>query len=183
MIRVLVADDQLVVREGIKILLDPMEEIEIVGFAENGMEVLDLVEKENPDIILLDVEMPEIDGLTLTKHISTNFPEIKVIILSAHLDTKYVSKALDFGAKGYISKSAVTQDLSLSIQLVYRGYSSIKHELITQVLQQNQATVVRYREKIKQLEDSQKEIENNIKTNKNKKGILGFFLSFTEPRN
>ena len=172
MIRVLVADDQFVVREGIKVLLEPMEEIEIVGFAKNGMEVLELVQKETPDIVLLDIEMPEIDGLTLTKKISSDFPEIKVIILSTHLATEYVSQALDFGAKGYISKSAVTQDLSLSIQLVDRGYSSIKHELITQVLQQNQEIILQYQRRIKELEYDRQVIQNSSKKIKNKKGIF-----------
>lgn len=172
MIRVLVADDQFVVREGIKVLLEPMKEIEIVGFAENGIEVLELVQKETPDIVLLDIEMPEIDGLTLTKKLSSDFPEIKVIILSTHLATEYVSKALDFGAKGYISKSAVTQDLSLSIQLVDRGYSSIKHELITQVLQQNQEIILQYQRRIKELEYNQQVIENSSRKNKNNKGIF-----------
>ena len=172
MIRVIVADDQFVVREGIKVLLEPMKEIEIVGFAKNGMEVLELVQKETPDIILLDIEMPEIDGLTLTKKISADFPEIKVIILSTHLATEYVSQALDFGAKGYISKSAVTQDLSLSIQLVDRGYSSIKHELITQVLQQNQEIILQYQRRIKELEYDLQVIQNSSKKIKNKKGIF-----------
>ncbi len=172
MIRVLVADDQFVVREGIKVLLEPMEEIEIVGFAKNGMEVLELVQKETPDIVLLDIEMPEIDGLTLTQKISADFPEIKVIILSTHLATEYVSQALDFGAKGYISKSAVTQDLSLSIQLVDRGYSSIKYELITQVLQQNQEIILQYQKRIKELEYDLQVIQNSSKKIKNKKGIF-----------
>lgn len=172
MIRVLVADDQFVVREGIKVLLEPMEEIEIVGFAKNGTEVLELVQKETPDIVLLDIEMPEIDGLTLTQKISADFPEIKVIILSTHLATEYVSQALDFGAKGYISKSAVTQDLSLSIQLVDRGYSSIKYELITQVLQQNQEIILQYQRRIKELEYDLQVIQNSSKKIKNKKGIL-----------
>ena len=169
MIRVLVADDQFVVREGIKILLEPMEEIKIVGFAENGKEVLELVQKEAPDIILLDIEMPDIDGLTLTKQITADFPSIKVIILSTHLRTEYVAKALDFGAKGYISKSAVTQDLSLSIQLVYRGYSSIKHELITQVLKQNQEKIRQYQKYIKTLKY---QLKKSHKDSKNKKKIL-----------
>ncbi len=172
MIRVLVADDQFVVREGIKVLLEPMEEIEIVGFAKNGTEVLELVQKETPDIVLLDIEMPEIDGLTLTQKISADFPEIKVIILSTHLATEYVSQALDFGAKGYISKSAVTQDLSLSIQLVDRGYSSIKYELITQVLQQNQEIILQYQRRIKELEYDLQVIQNSSKKIKNKKGIF-----------
>ena len=169
MIRVLVADDQFVVREGIKILLEPMEEIKIVGFAENGRGVLELVEKEAPDIILLDIEMPDIDGLTLTKQISSDFPSIKVIILSTHLRTEYVAKALDFGAKGYISKSAVTQDLSLSIQLVYRGYSSIKHELITQVLKQNKDKISQYQ---KYIETLKYQIKKNHNNSTKKKKIL-----------
>ena len=169
MIRVLVADDQFVVREGVKILLEPMKEIKIVGFAENGKEVLELVQKEVPDIVLLDIEMPDIDGLTLTKQITADFPSIKVIILSTHLRTEYVAKALDFGAKGYISKSAVTQDLALSIQLVYRGYSSIKHELITQVLKQNKEKISQYQ---KYIETLKYQIKKNYNDSRNQKQIL-----------
>ncbi len=174
MIRVLVADDQFVVREGIKILLEPMEEIQIVGFAENGREVLELVPKEAPDIILLDIEMPDIDGLTLTKQISCNYPSIKIIILSTHLRTEYVTKALDFGAKGYIYKSAVTQDLSLSIQLVYRGYSSIKHELVTQVLNHYQQKIIQYQEYIETLKYQLKKNHNNSKNQKKILSLIEF---------
>lgn len=172
MIRVLVADDQFVVREGIKILLEPMEEIEIVGFAENGIEVLELVQKQTPDIVLLDIEMPKIDGLTLTKQISSDFPSIKIIILSTHLSTEYVAKALDLGAKGYMSKCAVTKDLSLSIQLVDRGYSSIKHELITQVLKHNQEKVIQYQQQIETLKYKPKIIYDNSKNHKNRREFL-----------
>lgn len=183
MIRVIVADDQFVVREGIKILLEPMEEIKIVGFAENGIKVLDLVQKENPDIILLDIEMPEIDGLTLTQKISSDFPESKIIILSTHLGTDYVSKALDLGAKGYISKSAVTKDLSLSIQLVERGYSCIKHELMAEVLEQNQQRIIQYQKRIKELEYNQTIIQNSNKNNQKNSGSKRNKKSFTTKNN
>ncbi len=185
MIRVLVADDQSVVREGIRILLEPIEEIQTVGFAKNGSEVLELVKKVTPDIVLLDIEMPDIDGLTLTKQITSDFPSIKTIILSTHLSTDYVTKALDSGAKGYISKCAVTQDLSLSIQLVYRGYSSIKHELMTKVLDQKQEKILNYQDQIEELKYEQEINYISSKDNKLKKKslLLEIVKKITSPIN
>ncbi len=131
--------------------------------------MLKLVQKELPDGVLLDIEIPEIDGLTLTKQISSDFPLIKVIILSTHLGTEYVAKALDLGAKGYISKCAISKDLSLLIQLVYRGYSSIKYDLIDQVIKSNRQVIKQYQEQVKQLKYRQQLIQGNHTKSKHNK--------------
>ena len=134
MVRILIVDDQKIVREGIKILLEDSAEIEIVGDASNGKEGLKKVELLLPDIVLLDIEMPEISGFKVASHIRTKYPTVKTIMLSSHEDKKYVQKATELGAKGYLLKSASSQELEWSIKLVHQGYSAIKSELLEQQL-------------------------------------------------
>jgi len=130
MVRILIVDDQKIVREGIKILLEKRTEIEIVGDACDGKEGLEKVDLLKPDIVLLDIDMPGISGLTVADKIRFQFPEVKVIMLSSHEDEKYVQKATERGAKGYLLKNASSQELEWSIKLVYQGYSAIKSELL-----------------------------------------------------
>lgn len=129
-IKVLVTDDQEMIRKGIEIMLQEISEIKLVGFASNGREALDLVAKKLPDVLILDVEMPDINGLVLTRRLVRDFPDTKIIILSAFEKSDYVDKALNAGASGYLSKSAFMQDLSWAIQLVHRGYSAFKTDLL-----------------------------------------------------
>lgn len=130
MVRILIVDDQKIVREGIKILLEESPEIEIVGDACSGKEGLEKIELLEPDIVLLDIDMPEISGLTVAKRIRFKYPDIKTIMLSSHKDEKYVQKATESGAKGYLLKNASSQEIEWSIKLVDRGYSAIKSELL-----------------------------------------------------
>ena len=132
MVRVLIVDDQKIVREGIKILLEKSAEIEIIGDATDGNEGLEKIEILKPDIVLLDIEMPDVSGLKVAKKIRFQFPEVKIIMLSSHKDDKYVQKATESGAKGYLLKDASSQELEWSIKLVDKGYSAIKSELLEQ---------------------------------------------------
>ena len=132
MVRILIVDDQKIVREGIKILLEKSTEIEIIGDAANGNEGLKKVELLKPDVVLLDIDMPGISGLAVAKRIRFRFPEIKIIMLSSHEDEKYVKRATESGAKGYLLKDASSQELEWSIKLVHQGYSAIKSELLEQ---------------------------------------------------
>ena len=91
---------------------------------------LDKIELLQPDVVLLDIDMPEIDGLTLANQIGHKFPQVKIIMLSSHEEESYVKKATEFGAKGYLLKNASSQELEWSIRLVSRGYSAIKSELL-----------------------------------------------------
>lgn len=136
MVRILIVDDQKIVREGIKILLDESKEIEIIGDASNGKEGLEKIEFLQPDIVLLDIEMPGISGLTVAENIRSEFPKVKTIMLSTHEDEKYVKKATESGAKGYLLKNASSQELEWSIKLVHQGYSAIKSDLLEQQFHQ-----------------------------------------------
>jgi len=137
MIRILIVDDQNLVREGIKILLEQAKEIQIVGEAKDGKEALKSIEMLQPDIVLLDIEMPDVSGLVVANKIKTRFPEVKIIMLSTHEDSSYMQKATNCGAKGYLLKSVSSQELEWSIRLVSQGYSAIKSELLEQRLSQD----------------------------------------------
>lgn len=130
MIRILIVDDQNLVREGIKILLEKATEIKIVDDAQDGNTALEKIATLQPDIVLLDINMPGVDGLAVADQIRHQFPQVKTIMLSSHDDESYVRKSTQLGAKGYLLKSASSQELEWSIKLVHQGYSTIKSELL-----------------------------------------------------
>lgn len=104
MIKVLLADDQELIRQSLSFVMSRQEDIEMVGTAANGREALELVEEKQPDVVLLDIRMPEMDGVECTRRIKQEFPGIKVIILTTFDDDDYVFDALRYGASGYLLK-------------------------------------------------------------------------------
>ncbi|MEM6612550.1 MAG: response regulator transcription factor [Cyanobacteria bacterium P01_C01_bin.72] len=137
MIRTLVVDDQNIIREGIKVLLENSPEIELVGFAENGENALEQIEATKPDVVLLDINLPGIDGLTVANQIGEKFPQIKTIMLSSYEDGSYVTRAMASSAKGYLLKNVSSQELEWSIKLVHQGYSAFRSELLTSLSLEN----------------------------------------------
>ncbi|MEL6495268.1 MAG: response regulator transcription factor [Cyanobacteria bacterium J06623_7] len=133
MIRILLVDDQNLVQQGIKVLLDRDSEIKVVGTVRDGRSALMAVEKLRPDIVLLDIEMPRMDGITATKYITHLAPKTKVIILSSHEDRKYLTRALMAGAKSYILKDSLFTDLKQAIISVNNGYSQIESRLLAKI--------------------------------------------------
>jgi DNA-binding NarL/FixJ family response regulator len=132
MIRVFIVDDQFLIREGVKRLLSQANAIKIEGEAKNGESALREIGDIQPDIVLLDINLPDIDGLDVAKKISCKFPHIKIIILSGNEEESYVEKAVSVGAKGYLSKNVTSEELERAIELVYQGYSVIKPEVSKQ---------------------------------------------------
>ena len=130
MIRTLIVDDQNIIREGIKVLLEDSTEIEIVGFAEDGETAIEKIEANKPNVVLLDINLPGIDGLTVANQIGEKFPSVKVIMLSSCEDESSVRKAVTSSAKGYLLKDVSAEELEWSIKLVHQGYSSFKSKLI-----------------------------------------------------
>lgn len=139
MIRTLIVDDQNLIREGLRVLLEKATEINIVGDAQDGESALQKIEAVRPDVVLLDIDLPGIDGLIVSKRISLKFPEIKVIMLSSYEDESYVSKATESGAKGYLLKNVSSEELEWSIKLVHQGYSAFKSELLTTLIPRNKS--------------------------------------------
>lgn len=138
MIRTLIVDDQNIIRKGIKVLLENSAEIELVGFAENGETALAKIAAIQPDVVLLDINLPGINGITVASQLATQFPQIKVIMLSSYEDKSYVSQAIKSSAKGYLLKNISAEELEWSIKLVYQGYSAFKSELLTSLNLENQ---------------------------------------------
>jgi len=122
-ITVLLAEDHLIVLEGLKTLLSYEEDIEVIGEANDGYAAVELAERLHPDVVVMDIAMPLLNGLEATRQIRHRVPETKVIILSAHNDDAYVKQALDFGASGYLLKQISGNVLPVAIREVYHGTS------------------------------------------------------------
>ncbi len=120
-VRVLLADDHDLVRAGFRALLQNLEGIEVVGEAADGVQVLRMVETLKPDLVLMDVAMPELNGLEATARITNEFPGVRVLILSMHANEEYARRALRAGALGYLLKRAGTAELELAVRAVARG--------------------------------------------------------------
>ena len=120
-IRVVLADDHALVRAGIHALLSSLEGVEVVGEAGDGRQALHQVEINQPDIILMDVSMPEMNGLDAVAKITRDFPQVRVIILSMHANEEYVIQALRSGAAGYLLKDAGIAELELAVRAVAGG--------------------------------------------------------------
>ncbi|MEL7011630.1 MAG: response regulator transcription factor, partial [Cyanobacteria bacterium J06588_4] len=128
MIKVLVADDQNFVRKTLESYLEPEFDLEIVGFADNGKAAVQKVSQLKPDIVLMDIEMPVMDGLTATKTITQKYTDTKVLILSIHDREQDVDRALKLGAKGYWLKNTTAKELVDAIRHVHRGYFQLALE-------------------------------------------------------
>ncbi|MDJ0633414.1 MAG: response regulator [Xenococcaceae cyanobacterium MO_188.B29] len=129
MIRILIVDDEKLIRQTLEMYLRLESDFEIVGIADNGQTALDLIEKLNPDIVLMDLEMPEMDGCTTTKIICQRFTQTKVLVLSSHSSQEYIYQAFIAGAQGYVLKSMPGEELSEAIKLVHEGYLQMTPKL------------------------------------------------------
>lgn len=125
-IRVLIADDHALVRAGIRALVEKIEGLVVVGEAGKGSEVLKLVKELQPDLILLDLTMPEGSGFQVLDQVKKQYPEIRVIVLTVHEAGEYAMRALREGAAGFLPKSAASTELEQAIQAVLRGEGYIK---------------------------------------------------------
>jgi DNA-binding NarL/FixJ family response regulator len=133
-IKILLADDHTILREGIKVLLNREIDMEVVAEAEDGVQALEKVRQEKPDVVVMDISMPKISGLDATKEITETFPDTKVVILTMHDNEEYLVQALKSGAKGYVLKEAAATDLAEAIRAVIRGdaylYPAVARKLV-----------------------------------------------------
>lgn len=120
-IRVLLVDDHMVVRIGLQALIDSERDMEVVGQAGNGVEAIEQTEKLRPDVIVMDISMPEMDGLEATRRIRADYPECPVLILTVHAQEKYLFPVLKAGGAGYVLKSTVDIELLDAIRTVSQG--------------------------------------------------------------
>ncbi len=121
MIRILLADDHAVVRQGFKLILDAQEDMEVVGEASNGREAVEAAAQLGPDVVVMDVAMPELNGIEATRRILQQSPWTRVLALSMHKDSVYVREILRAGARGYLLKDAIDRDLVAAVRAVAQG--------------------------------------------------------------
>ena len=134
MIKVLIADDQELIRESLKIVLSSYKDIEVVDAVDDGFAVLESMKKVQPDLVLMDIRMPKMDGVLCTKAVKENYPNVKVIILTTFDDDDFIFKALQYGASGYILKGISMEDLYQAIVTVNKGNAMINPDVATKVV-------------------------------------------------
>lgn len=134
MIKLLLADDQDIITEGLKLILGAEEDIEIAGTANNGKKAYDLCRIRKPDVVLMDIQMPEVNGVEATAMIKKEFPDIKIIVLTTFNDDKYIYDALKNGASGYLLKDTSPVEILKAVRTVYKGGALIQSEVAVKVI-------------------------------------------------
>jgi DNA-binding NarL/FixJ family response regulator len=124
-IRLAVVDDHVIVRNGLEQLLATTTDIELVGMAANGLEAIDLVAKLKPDVVLMDLSMPEMDGVEATKRIVAEYPGVRVLVLTSFSDQSRIMEALRAGAEGYLLKHSEPDEIANAVRAVYEGGSPL----------------------------------------------------------
>lgn len=117
-IKIVLADDHKIMREGLKALLERQEDIQVVAEAENGLEAVRLAQKLKPDLVIMDIGMPGLNGIEATRQIVNEVPDVKVVALSMHSDRRYVIEMLKVGASGYLLKDSASEELTSAIRTV-----------------------------------------------------------------
>ena len=123
MIKVVIADDDILVRDGLKILIDSEDDMEVVGVAKDGFEAFQLTQKLKPDVVLMDIRMPQTDGIRGTQLIVRNNLKVKVLMLTTFKDDEYIASAIKSGAKGYMLKNQSSDEIIKGIRSIYSGTS------------------------------------------------------------
>lgn len=185
MIRILLADDQNLLCEILKSSLEQEPDLKIVGRANNGQIALEKVEQLRPDIALIDIEMPVMDGLTATEKITYNFPETKVIVLSCHEDESHRNIALNAGAKSYLPKSTQANEIIAEIRLVYQEgrVGSPESELTEMIMkldrtkQEIQGQMNQVQQQLNQVKHTEAELKQHVGKLETKYGGLSEEIS------
>ena len=136
MIRVLLVDDQSLIRQGLRALLELEADLQVVGEAENGTLAIEQVEQLQPDVVLMDVRMPVMDGVAATREISARFAATRVLMLTTFDNDEYLAAALRYGAVGYLLKDTPSEELAAAIRSVHRGYTQLGPGLVEKIIAQ-----------------------------------------------
>ena len=134
--RVLLAEDHTIVRQGIAALLRVEGDIEVVGEASNGLEAIELAKKLGPDVVLMDIGMPQLNGLETTREIKKRFPSMKILVLTMHDNEEWIFQILKAGASGYLIKDSAMNDLTSALRAVYQGDSYLSPSISKMVIEE-----------------------------------------------
>ncbi|MCU0570523.1 MAG: response regulator transcription factor [Oculatellaceae cyanobacterium Prado106] len=134
MIQVLLVDDQSLVRDGLRAMLSLEPDLTIVGMAENGEVAIEQIALMQPDVVLMDMRMPVMNGITATQLILQQFPQVQILVLSTYDDDQYIAEAMRSGARGYLLKDMPVEELADAIRFTHRGYTQLAPGLLEKVL-------------------------------------------------
>ena len=172
LIQVILADDHTLVRAGIRALLEKLPGVKVVGEAGDGREVLNLVKAQRPDVVLMDIAMPGLNGLEAAERMSRDFPDVRVIMLSMHNNEEYVLRSIKAGASGYLLKKAATAELETALHRVVDGEIYLSQEISMQLHRQFPLQGIADRKgPFEQLTGRQREILQLIAEGRNTKQI------------
>ncbi|MCD4802953.1 MAG: response regulator transcription factor [Anaerolineales bacterium] len=173
MIRILVVDDHAIVRDGIKLIMETVDELEVIGEAANGRKGLEQAEALKPDVVLMDLRMPEMDGLTAIKHLREDHPEIAIIILTTYNEDDLMYQGLQLGAQGYLLKDVDRQTLIRTIKAVAQGETLLQPEILQRILNQGgaQPSAVRGKVGFSNLTEREIEVLNGVAAGERNKEI------------
>jgi DNA-binding NarL/FixJ family response regulator len=133
-VRILLADDHQIMREGLKSLFDKHPSIDVVAEAENGIQTLEIARRDKPDVIVMDIAMPDINGIEVTRQIKAELADIKIIALSMHSDRRFVSEILKAGASAYVLKQAAFEDLEKAIKAAMMDRTFLSADILDSVV-------------------------------------------------
>ena len=171
MIRILLVDDQSIVREGLASLLETQSDLEIVGEAENGKIAVERSLELQPDVILMDIRMPIMDGVAAIRQLRKQAPEIKILVLTTFDDDEYVTQAVAAGAKGYLLKDTPSAELAQAIRVVNQGYSQLGPGLLEKALAANSEVPETKSSELNKLTSREKEVLQLIANGYNNREI------------
>ncbi len=141
MIKILIVDDHAVLRSGLRLLIDDEEDMQVIGEASDGMSALKQLAQSTPDVVLVDITMPGMNGIELIRHIRDRAAQCRILVLTMHPEASYLRPALDAGAAGYVVKSAADDELLDAIRAVYRGQSYLRPEGVNLLLDDSPRTM------------------------------------------
>jgi two-component system response regulator NreC len=155
---VLIADDHAIVRTGLRTLIHSEPELELIGEAAGGVEAIELVGKNPPDILLLDLSMPDLDGIAVTRKLKPIYPELRILILTIHDDEALVREAISAGASGYILKRAAESELVSAINVLMRGDMYVDHALLRPLVNDGAEESPKRHEQIEELTPREQDV-------------------------
>lgn len=157
--KIILVDDHSLIRAGVKILLSSNKDIDVMGEAESGAKAIDLYEELKPDLVILDISLPDINGMEVSQRILQMNPAANILILSMYDDEDYVSKCIENGVKGYVVKSESSQELEYAVKSILHGKTYFGRKAQELILNKYKKTVTRKRERSEMVRLTPREIE------------------------
>lgn len=138
--KVIIADDHTLFRQGLKLILEDMDDIKVVADVANGKELIQIVSVEEPDLIIMDINMPVVNGIEASKILLHDNPELKILVISMYGDEQYYNSVIENGVRGFILKDADNSELRTAVKMILNGKSYFSQDLLLKLIRNRQAT-------------------------------------------